>query len=242
MVIQAAVKHNGTKKMVRCLKCNTQLTDDNWHHSHQIRNRKICKKCNAECDGKWRQSNPDKVKEYKRKYNQSHGEQIKESHAKWLAANLEQVRKRNAERGAKYSGRYCERLKKWYIANKERLNEKSTKYYETHIEHLRSKARQWAKENPEKRKIQRHTRRTKKSQAGGSFTSDDIKAMLKRQKGKCIVCKVKIVNNYQIDHIIPISKGGSSNPSNLQLLCPRCNLSKNSSDNIVFMQRNGFLL
>jgi 5-methylcytosine-specific restriction protein A len=29
-----------------------------------------------------------------------------------------------------------------------------------------------------------------------------------------------------IDHIVPLAKGGSSDPSNLQVLCQRCNLEK----------------
>ena len=52
----------------------------------------------------------------------------------------------------------------------------------------------------------------------------------KRDKGCCAICGSK--NNLHFDHIIPYSKGGSSNTAkNIQLLCAKCNLSK--SDKIV---------
>lgn len=54
----------------------------------------------------------------------------------------------------------------------------------------------------------------------------------KRDNYKCCTCRNGIVNEpnllLEIDHILPISKGGLTNEENLQTLCWRCNRSKGS--------------
>ena len=50
----------------------------------------------------------------------------------------------------------------------------------------------------------------------------------RRDKGKCARCDS--VRNLEFDHLIPVSKGGSNNARNLQLLCETCNRLKR--DNI----------
>jgi 5-methylcytosine-specific restriction endonuclease McrA len=46
-------------------------------------------------------------------------------------------------------------------------------------------------------------------------------AVLVRDGGRCRKCRRAI--NLEIDHIVPFSKGGKTEESNLQALCRRCN-------------------
>lgn len=95
--------------------------------------------------------------------------------------------------------------------------------------------------DPTKFKARAALRRVLLQNAGTSYTSDDIRDLFTKQKGKCACC-VRKLGNYEIDHITPLSKGGSNERRNLQLLCRYCNRSKHAKHPITFMQSRGFLL
>ena len=46
----------------------------------------------------------------------------------------------------------------------------------------------------------------------------------RRDRGRCVNCGVR--ENLEYDHILPVSKGGSSTVRNVQMLCEKCNRSK----------------
>ena len=56
------------------------------------------------------------------------------------------------------------------------------------------------------------------------------KRILDRDGHKCQNCAS--VENLQIDHIIPLCRGGYEEESNMQVLCQKCNLKKGKSINI----------
>ena len=103
-------------------------------------------------------------------------------------------------------------------------------------------ARAWKKANPEKVREQTITRRARISGADGRLPRGTISSLLLKQRAKCACCKSSIKTGYHVDHIMPLARGGKHEASNLQLLCPPCNMSKNAKHPIDFMQQRGFLL
>ena len=55
---------------------------------------------------------------------------------------------------------------------------------------------------------------------------------------KCVLCgaapEIDSDVRLHVDHIVPRSKGGSNEMSNLQVLCAECNLGKSNRDNTAF--------
>lgn len=66
-----------------------------------------------------------------------------------------------------------------------------------------------------------------------SIQNTRIKRLLKSQNGVCTICKVKFLPTdvLEVDHIIPLSHGGSDKYENLQLLHKHCHLLKTNIDN-----------
>ena len=56
------------------------------------------------------------------------------------------------------------------------------------------------------------------------------KIIFKRDKNTCYICKRKL-RKYErtLDHIIPLSKGGTDSYSNLYTCCKKCNQNKGST-------------
>jgi RNA-directed DNA polymerase len=62
--------------------------------------------------------------------------------------------------------------------------------------------------------------------------STRVKNLLTRQKGKCSICNCEFVTTdiMEVDHIIPLSKGGADQYKNLQLLHRQCHVNKTKVD------------
>jgi 5-methylcytosine-specific restriction protein A len=58
------------------------------------------------------------------------------------------------------------------------------------------------------------------------------KEILERDAYLCVACRAKgrITDATDVDHIVPLSKGGTDDLGNLQSLCERCHKSKSLAD------------
>jgi len=134
---------------------------------------------------------------------------------------------------------------RWARENRDRTRAAYARWYA--VESNRKKARAWIsaakRANPEARLRDGHKRRARKRGNGGSLSKGIIGKLLKLQKHRCACCYMSLrMTGHHLDHIRAISKGGMNVDSNVQLLCPKCNLQKHVRDSIDFMQSKGFLL
>lgn len=132
----------------------------------------------------------------------------------------------------------------WRQENRDHVNALSrTRYAETEEgEKSRARIRDWRKRNPEKVRLQTRKRRARISGNGGNHTVEDINNLMQSQTGKCAECKRSIRKKFKVDHIMPLSLGGTDDRANLQLLCPTCNRRKWARDPFEWARLNGRLI
>ena len=83
--------------------------------------------------------------------------------------------------------------------------------------------------NPEKTAAFRSSRRARERRAPGHHSAADIRAQYDKQNGLCFWCGRPAESDGRrchVDHVYPLSRGGSNWPENLAISCSHCNLSK----------------
>lgn len=112
------------------------------------------------------------------------------------------------------------------------LNENDAGYRDRSREYLRA----WLSENKDKVRVYFGNRRAREKGADGVYTEEDIVEINQSQNFSCTYCGASTKEEYHVDHIEPLSRGGSNWPRNLQILCPSCNMSKNAKNHCEFLE------
>ena len=90
-----------------------------------------------------------------------------------------------------------------------------------------SNSSRWRAANQDALRARNGRQRAVKLSAEGEYSPDDVSALKVRQEGLCAgPCSSRLEDGFHVDHIYPLSRGGTNWPDNLQLLCPKCNCSK----------------
>lgn len=79
----------------------------------------------------------------------------------------------------------------------------------------------WQRANRDKVAAQSRRRYARKRGAAGSLTANEWKTLCEYYENQCLRCGTE--GKMTVDHIVPLSKGGSNSIDNIQPLCGRCN-------------------
>lgn len=159
-----------------------------------------------------RRANPDARKEHDRVYREKHAAKVKASKSAYV------------------------------LANKEKVAESKRKWIQNNPEKMQAARDAWDLNNKDKKQISRENRRARERAAPGKMSSNIASRLLVLQKHKCAICHCDVSAKFELDHILPLSLGGTNDDSNIQLLCVSCNRRKGPKHPIAFMQTLGKLL
>lgn len=124
---------------------------------------------------------------------------------------------RNKNYGEKYG-------RQWREKNPDYHKEYSAK----HKEYFKQKEATWRRNNRARVAANLARYRARKAAAGGSCSPDEITAMYESQEGLCAYCECDLNGIYEVDHMLPISRGGANDWPNLAITCSWCNRSKHN--------------
>lgn len=123
--------------------------------------------------------------------------------------NAKEVSRRTKSKNAASISKYNA---KYWQENKDKLSRRFKVYSRNNLSYFRAA-------NAKRRSL---------LSAGGTHTADDVSKIINMQNNLCVYCGDDISDDYHVDHIMPLALGGSNWPSNLQCLCPTCNLRKSA--------------
>jgi HNH endonuclease len=197
------------------------------------------------------ESHKEHLREYHQRYYEEHRDLWIEKGSQRYQTKREQILEQARQYRNKNRERRSARIKQYRITHREEVAARRRKYYHEHREHcLAQKRRDYEKHKEQRlenskvyRKTERgrlirraswHKREAQKLSVGGFYTSAQILEQLRRQRNRCYypACgrsKFQKVNGkyvYHIEHVVPLSRGGSNSIDNLVLSCPTCNLRK----------------
>lgn len=199
----------------------------------------------------WRKANPDKCQGYHEKLKESgyhddyyrrNRDEILERGARWRENNPEKVQEINKRSYEKHKGERRTKARAKYAEDPSYDKGRAIIYREKNRDKVAEQSMEWRRSNPEKVRVYDRNKKLKRKGAEGSHTPEDVQKLRKYQGYKCAECKSSIADSYHVDHIMPLSKGGTNYVSNLQILCPACNMEKHAADPFEFARKKGRLL
>lgn len=153
-----------------------------------------------------------------------------EERAKLVSYNRERISNFTPEQKEEFNRKQRERERNLPSESREKFKRIRAEYKATNETYKAKSAEYskiWRQSHPDELRTYRHKRRSMLAGAEGSYTPGEWRDLVIRCEHRCVHCRrqepeIKLT----VDHIIPVSKGGSNWISNIQPLCNSCNSKK----------------
>lgn len=229
----------------RCSRCRETLPALLFHKSSSSKTglSAYCKPCSREKLRENRAANPERTRAHGRENMRRRRERDPEAVAAyqraWRAANPDKVaaakaawEQANYERHRASANRAS---RKWRAANRPKVRAYNLSWASANPDRVAAKSKRWRESHPITVRMQKSKRRAMIRTA--SVGTVDLHALWVRQCGICALCANPIDSTLawpdpasrSVDHIVPLSKGGTHEQSNLQWTHLVCNLKKGAS-------------
>lgn len=240
-----------------CSKCNTEkeLSQFNKDKRRKDGLNSNCRTCTKEYSNSVRHKYKETYLKYYANNKEKLSNQKKERYkrdADIVKAQVKNYRDNNKdkllERNRRYRSNNKEKValkqkeyqRQRYLDNTDKILERNKSYRLKNIESFREYNRKY-RNTPKGKAIQRNAHNIRRDRRReGDVTTEQ---MMELQKTKvCYWCNSKIKeNDLQIDHYVPIAKGGKHTISNLVASCSKCNLDKRAKDPLQYANSLGRL-
>lgn len=175
---------------------------------------------------KWYQKNRFRVLKAQKAYQKANPDKVRETKNRWRDKNKERIALVNTE---------------WVKNNPDKMKAAQDRYLSKNREVRAKYARLYRQKSPDivamsqkkwrsdkKHKILEYSHRRRALLLGNTVGEVNIKKLLDEWNGNCGLCGLEVLTKYHIDHIIPLSKQGKHEQSNLQVTHARCNQVKHN--------------
>lgn len=192
-----------------CKVCNVKKALDSYHKAavNSDGHRNTCKTCTKNQDAARYASNPARQRERALAYYHAHKQDAAQRSARRYALNRQKISEKRKQHRQENI---------WEYKKKERAS------YQRNKQQKRKAAKDYEKRFPEKSRLRNATRRAKLKQASiYQIAPSEIKRLYSQS---CLFCGA--TEAIDLDHAIPLSRGGRHSIANLIPLCDNCNSTK----------------
>jgi 5-methylcytosine-specific restriction endonuclease McrA len=176
--------------------------------------------------------NRDRILAYGRAYRAANRGKRSELWRRYYQANKERIDERTKRWRAEHPERVAASIERNRERHRERTRISARRYYYEHLEVMRARARERGKQrrhtyNFDLDKKRESVARRRARIKGTQVERIDRALVYDRFAGRCYLCGREVPRDgWHLEHIIPVSKGGSHTYTNVAVACPACNFAK----------------